>query len=169
MDLAEVTSALAPRLIAYLRARTGNRALAEDLPQDALVALVQAWRRHGPPDSPDAFVFAIAKRRAGRALARQAVLSPLDALWGKRDTGVAVDVAMEHREAVCAVLKAIRGLPRRDREVLLLSATGELSIADIAAVTETTPAAVKMRLSRVRQRLTAMQRETTHEQARAAK
>jgi RNA polymerase sigma-70 factor (ECF subfamily) len=82
---------------------------------------------------------------------------------------VAIDVALEHREAVDAVLKAIRGLPRRDREVLLLRATGELSSADIAAVTGTTPAAVKMRLSRVRQRLTAMQRETTHEQARATK
>lgn len=68
MDLAEVISGLAPRLIAYLCARTGNRALAEDLAQDALIALVQTWRRHGPPDSPDAFVFAIAKRRAGRAL-----------------------------------------------------------------------------------------------------
>lgn len=50
MDLEEVTTALAPRLLAYLCARTGNRALAEDLAQDALVALVQTWRRQGPPD-----------------------------------------------------------------------------------------------------------------------
>jgi RNA polymerase sigma factor (sigma-70 family) len=169
MDLEEVTTALAPRLLAYLCARTGNRALAEDLAQDALVALVQAWRRHGPPDSPDAFAFAIAKRRAWRALARRALLSPLDVLRGTRDAAVAVDLALEHREALDAVLRAIQALPRRDREVLLLRATGELCIADIAGVTGATAAAVKTRLSRARRRLAAIQRETTHEQARAVK
>ncbi|PYR36813.1 MAG: hypothetical protein DMF89_26945 [Acidobacteria bacterium] len=169
VDLAEVVAALAPRLLAYLRARTGNRALSEDLAQDALLALVQAWRRDGPPASPDAFVFAIAKRRAWRALARQAVLSSIQDLWVTPDAAVAVDVALEHREAVNAVLQAIRRLPRRDREVLLLSALGELRIADIAAVTGSTPAAVKMRLSRARQRLTSIRREQTHEQARVAK
>lgn len=169
MDLAEATAALAPRLLAYLYATTGNRALAEDLAQDALVALVQAWRRHGPPDSPDAFVFAIAKRRAWRARARRALLFPLEVLRSPRDPRVGVDVALEHREAAHAVLQAIRHLPRRDRDVLLLSATGELRIADIAAVTGATPAAVKMRLSRARQRLTAMQKEVTHEQTRVAK
>jgi RNA polymerase sigma factor (sigma-70 family) len=169
MDLAKVTADLAPRLLAYLYARTGNRALAEDLAQDALVALVQAWGRRGPPDSPAAFVFAIAKRRAWRALARQAVLSPLDALSGRRDAALAADVTLERRETVHAVLRAIRGLPRRDREVLLLSATGELRIADIATVTGATPAAVKMRLSRARQRLNAIQKGTTHEQTRVAR
>lgn len=165
MDLAEVTAALAPRLLAYLSATTGNRALAEDLAQDALVALVQTWQRRGCPDSPDAFVFAIAKRRAWRARARRALLSPLEVLHGARDPQVGVDVALEHRQAAHAVLQAIRHMPRRDREVLLLSATGELRIADIAAVTGATPAAVKMRLSRARQRLIALQREGNHEQA----
>lgn len=169
MDLAEVTAALAPRLLAYCYARTGNRALAEDVTQDALVALVHAWRRHGPPHSPDAFAFAIAKRRAWRALARLAVLSPLDALTGARDRVVAVDIALEHREAVRAVLQAMRTLPRRDSEVLLLRAAGELSIADIATIVGATPAAVKMRLSRARLRLTTIHRGTTHEQTRAAK
>lgn len=168
MDLEAVAAALAPRLLAYLTARTGSRSLAEDLAQDALVALVQCWRRRGPPHSPDAFVFAIAKRRAGRALARRALLAPLDTLLGRRHSAVAVDAVLEHRQALVAVLRDIRRLPRRDREVLLLSAVGELRMADIAAVTGASPAAVKMRLSRARHRLLSSHRGTTHEPARTA-
>lgn len=66
MDLEAVAAALAPRVLAYAWARTGSRSLAEDVAQDALTALVQCWRRRGPPESPAAFVFAIVKRRAGR-------------------------------------------------------------------------------------------------------
>jgi RNA polymerase sigma factor (sigma-70 family) len=168
MDLEAVAAALAPRLLAYLTARTGSRSLAEDVAQDALVALVQCWRRRGPPESPEAFAFAIAKRRAGRALARRALLAPIDALLGRRHTAVAVDAAMAHRQALAAVLRDIRRLPRRDRKVLLLSAAGELRIADIAAVTGASPAAVKMRLSRARRRLLTSHEGTANEPARTA-
>src|SRR5438874_9752056 len=64
VDLETAVAALAPRLVAYATGRTGCRSTAEDIAQDALVALVLRWRRFGPPESPDAFVFAIARRRA---------------------------------------------------------------------------------------------------------
>jgi len=47
-----------------------DRSLAEDVAQDARAALVHCWRRQSPPDSSEAFTFAIAKRRAGRAAGR---------------------------------------------------------------------------------------------------
>lgn len=166
MDLDAVAAALAPRLLAYLTARTGCRSMAEDVAQDALVALIQCWRRTGPPDSPDAFVFAIARRRAGRALARRALLAPIDTLLSWHHTGTAIDAAMEHRQNLDAALREIQRLSRRDREVLLLSAAGELSAADIAAVVGATPAAVKMRLSRARRRLLSLRQGTAHEPAR---
>ncbi|RPJ84180.1 MAG: hypothetical protein EHM13_05480, partial [Acidobacteria bacterium] len=63
MDLEQAVGDLTPRLLRYCLARTRNTALAEDVAHDALVALVQRWRRYGPPESVDAFVFAIARRR----------------------------------------------------------------------------------------------------------
>ena len=81
VDLEAVVTALAPRLIGYVFARTGCHGIAEDIAQDALTALVRRWRQQlGPPESPDAFAFAIGRRRAGRALARRALMAPIDAL-----------------------------------------------------------------------------------------
>ena len=162
MDLEATARGLAPRLLAYAFGRTGCRTISEDVAQDALVALVQCWHRSGPPDSPDAFVFAIAKRRAGRATARRALLAPLDAIFGRAHPNASVDVVHQQRAELKSVLQVIRRLPRRDREVLLLSAAGELRIAEIAAVTNATPAAVKMRLHRARRRLSELLPESTY-------
>jgi predicted RNA polymerase sigma factor len=78
VELDEVARALGPRLIGYALAGTGCLGAAEDVAQDALTALVRRWRQAGPPESPDAFVFAIARRRA-KTVARecQTFASPL--------------------------------------------------------------------------------------------
>src|SRR3954465_15456426 len=68
VDLETVAAALAPRLVAYATGRTGCRSTGQDIAQEALAALVLRWRRFGPPESPEAFVFAVARRRAGRAI-----------------------------------------------------------------------------------------------------
>jgi len=60
------------------------------------------------------------------------------------------------------VRSALRKLPRRDRETLLLRAVGELSFGEVAAVMGTTPAAVKMRITRARRRLAALLPEDLH-------
>ena len=56
MELEKAVEALAPGLLRYCMAVTGDRALAEDVSQEALAALVDRWRRRGAPDSVDAFV-----------------------------------------------------------------------------------------------------------------
>ena len=106
MDLDAAAAALAPRLIAYALARTACRATAEDIAQEALAALVRRWRRHGAPDSPDAFVFSIAKRRAGRANARRMLLAPLDAL---RSTAGA-EPSSEQAAGVSQINRALSGV-----------------------------------------------------------
>ena len=50
-------------------------------------------------------------------------------------------------------MQAIATLSRKDREVLLMRAAGEMSIEDIATALGTNGDAVKMRLHRARQRL----------------
>jgi len=49
MELEDVVAELAPGLLRYAKARTRSTELAEDVAQEALVALVARWRRFGPP------------------------------------------------------------------------------------------------------------------------
>jgi len=161
-DLDETARTLAPRLIAYALARTGCARTAEDIAQDALTALVRRWRQLGPPESADAYVFAIAKRRAGKAIVRRALLTPIDALRGVAGGEPGVDRSYEDRVELTLVMSAIDALPRPDREALLLRVVGELEFADIAVLLHTSPAAVKMRISRARRRLLASLPEHSH-------
>jgi RNA polymerase sigma-70 factor (ECF subfamily) len=162
VELEAVAAALAPRLTAYAMARTGSRETAEDIAQEALTALVRRWRTLGPPEQPDAFAFSIAKRRAGRANARRLLLAPLDILRERPgDTPSAEQLAVDRSE-LTVVLSAIRTLSRGDREAMLLRAVGRLGFDEIAAITKSTPAAVKMRISRARRTLTMRLPEQSH-------
>ena len=153
VDLETAVANLAPRLVAYATGRTGCRSTAEDIAQDALAALVMRWRRFGPPESPDAFVFAIAKRRAGRAVFRRALMKPLDFVNSARVSAVSSASSYERRAELQEVMRTMRRLRPADREVLLLRAAGDLSLEEIATVTRSSIAAVKMRLHRARVRL----------------
>lgn len=159
MELDAVARALAPRLIGYALARTGRLDTAEDVAQDALTALVRRWRQSGPPESPDAFAFAIARRRASRVVARRALTAPLDVIRGIAGTEPSAEHTSEHRAELVVVRSALRSLSRSDREALLLRSVGELSFEHIAAVVGASPAAVKMRISRARRRLAALVQE----------
>jgi RNA polymerase sigma factor (sigma-70 family) len=53
-----------PRLVARLARMLGDLDSAEELAQDALVAALEHWPRHGIPDNPAAWLMATAQRRA---------------------------------------------------------------------------------------------------------
>lgn len=156
VDLDETVGALAPRVFRYAAARLGDRSLAEEVAQDSLTALVRAWRGGGPPDSPEAFVFAIARRRAGRLIWRRRLWLPLDHASGARDTGPTPETQAVSRDQARQVRAALARLPGRDREALLMVALGELSMADAAAALGLSVSAVKMRVHRARARLIAL-------------
>ena len=162
MDLAEALQTLAPRLIAYGVARTGSLASAEDVAQEVLLALIRRWQQVGPPASPAAFVFAIAKRRVRRVLARRALMVPIEVLRDFAVRGPTVEDAYVTRTELRSVLSDLRALRRRDREALLLRAIGELSYEEVASVCGSSVAAVKMRVSRARRRLIGFQEEATN-------
>jgi len=119
MDLAEGIQTLAPRLIAYGLARTGSLPHAEDVAQEVLLALLRRWQKAGPPESPAAFVFAIARRRVRRILARRALMLPMDVLRGREARTPPVEDAYVTRTELRSALTDLRALPRRDREALL--------------------------------------------------
>jgi RNA polymerase sigma factor (sigma-70 family) len=153
MDLDGAVHDLAPRLLGYCLLRTGDRGLAEDLAQEALAALVHRWRRHGPPDSAAAFVFAIARRRAGRALFRRRLWLPLDDLRARPSPSVDPEARLLEDAERRRLTRALARLRPADREVLLLTAVAGLSLAETATAMKTGLSAAKMRAMRARTRL----------------
>jgi RNA polymerase sigma factor (sigma-70 family) len=156
VDLDTVVRDLAPRLLRYAIGRTDDRGLGEEVAQDALAALVQRWRRLGPPESPEAFAFAIARRRAQRSVVRRRLLVPLLQLQNRADS-----IPNPEDQAVSAaerrsVRAALRHLPRLDRDALLLVAAGELRTIDAARVLGISESALKMLSFRGRRRLAAL-------------
>lgn len=167
MDLDETVGALAPRVLRYAAARLGDRGLADEVAQESLTSLVRAWRGGGPPDSPEAFVFAIARRRVWRIIWRRRLWLPLDVAAGARDAGPTPETHAVDRDQARRVRAALARLSGRDREALLLVALGELTMADAAAALDLSVSAVKMRVHRARARLAA-QLEDGHDRARHA-
>ncbi len=153
MDLETTIRELAPQLLRYALGQTGDAALAEEVAQDALTALVQRWRRHGPPDCPAAFAFAVAKRRAFRAGLQRRLLQPIQALFDDASPLPGPEEQAAGRTDLGHTLAALRRLPGRDREALLLVAAGELGPAESARVLGISLSALKMRVHRARKRL----------------
>ncbi|MFO7693922.1 MAG: sigma-70 family RNA polymerase sigma factor [Vicinamibacterales bacterium] len=156
MDLDSVLHDLTPRLLRYLRARTGDGDLAEEIAQESLTALVQHWRRRGPPECPEAYVFAIARRGVVRGAIRQRLRVPLDLLFHHQDGRPTPERQVIGRSERDRVLAAIRRLSRREREALLLVVAADLDCARAAAALGVSVSAVKMRVLRARKHLAAM-------------
>jgi RNA polymerase sigma-70 factor (ECF subfamily) len=153
MQLEETVADLAPQLLRYCLARTESPSLAEDIAQEALTALVSRWRPIGPPDSPPAFVFTIAPRRAARAQSRLFLTAPLDALFAQPDRGPTPEEHTEFEEQLADVRRALLRLSSRERNALLLVSAGELRHSEAAAALGISESAVKMRVLRARNHL----------------
>jgi RNA polymerase sigma factor (sigma-70 family) len=153
VDLERTAREIAPRVLRYARMRTGDAALAEEITQESLTALVRRWRSAGPPDSPEAFTFSIARRRAGRAVVRRKLLVPIEQLLGARDGHPTPEDRLVQRGERARLLAGLARLRPGDREALLMIAVGRLSTRDAAQALGISASAVKMRTLRARERL----------------
>lgn len=159
MDLEGSLAELAPQLLRYALGRTGERALAEEVAQDALAALVSHWRRRGSPDSPAAFAFAVARRRAGRALLRRRLFVPLETILDGYPAQTSEESDTNSRIELRRTLKALRQLSGKDRHALLVAASGEQGPEESAHRAGLAPSTFRMRLLRARRRLRAILKE----------
>ena len=159
VDLEGTIAELAPRVLRYAIARVGDAGLAEEVAQDSLAALVRRCRNGSAPDSPEAFVFAIARRRSGRAIWRRRFWLPIEHAFSAHDTTPTPEARAIARAEVQRVRNALGRLSNRDREAILLVAAGEMSMADAASALGLSVPAVKMRVSRARARLAALLEE----------
>jgi RNA polymerase sigma-70 factor (ECF subfamily) len=156
VDLDGTIAELAPRVLRYAVARLGDPSLAEEVAQESLAALVRRCRNGTAPDSAEAFVFAVARRRAGRAAWRRRLWVPLEHAFGVRADSPTPEARAIAQSETRRVRAALSRLSHRDREAILLVAVGELTMRDAAAALGLSVSAVKMRLSRSRARLTAL-------------
>jgi len=153
VDLEGTVREIAPRVLRYARMRTGDASLAEEIAQESLTALVRRWRSSGPPDSPEAFTFSIARRRAGRAVVRRKLWVPIEHLLGARDGHPTPEDRLVVRSEHGRLLASLARLRPGDREALLMVAVGRLSTRDAAEALGVSASAVKMRTLRARERL----------------
>ena len=91
-----------------------------------------------------------------RAKWRHRLLVPLDLLVNGRHLGPDPEVVASSREDLGEVLAAMKRLPARDREALLLVVAGELNVGEAAEVLSISHSALKMRVHRARQRLSSL-------------
>lgn len=166
MELETAVRELAPQLLRYSLGRTGDAALAEEVAQDALAALVQRWRRHGPPECPAAFVFAVARRRAFRLTWQRRLLEPLSVLLEGASPSPGPEELATTRTDLARTLAALRRLPGPDREALLLVGAGDLGPTEGARVLGISVSALKMRVHRARKRLTQLLEENDGKEQR---
>jgi RNA polymerase sigma-70 factor (ECF subfamily) len=153
VDLEAALRDLAPRVIRYCTGHMGDPSLGEEIAQESLAALAKSWLTSGSPTNPDAFVFAIAKRRVRRALFRRSLLLPLEHLLNHRHPGPDPERAAIANDQRTRLRSAIRRLPHAEREALLLVISGGQTVHEAAVATGISNSAMKMRLMRARQRL----------------
>ena len=149
-DFRDFVRARSPALLGTAYALTGDRGLAEDLLQTALLKTYRHWREVGRSDRPEAYV--------RRVMANQRI-----SWWRRRRVaehgGTVPDRAgpspypVEDRDELW---RALQQLPPRTRAVLVLRYWEDLAEADVARILGCSVGSVKSQASRGLHRLRAV-------------
>jgi RNA polymerase sigma-70 factor, ECF subfamily len=130
-------------------ALTGDRALAEDLVQEAFLEAYRRWDRIGGYDQPGAWVRrVVANMSVSTFRRRRGELRMLARLGARRER-----VVPELSPATLAFWQAVRSLPKRQAQVAALFYLEDRPIADIAPILEMAEGTVKKHLHDARKSL----------------
>ena len=144
--------AFIPRLRRYARALAGDRAAADDLVQDTLeraLAKFHLWKRG---TDLRAWLFTIMHNVYVNKLRARRELSSLDDEALELPVRAAHDAVLEARD----LERALRRLPAKQREVLLLVVLEDMTYEQAARTLEVPIGTVMSRLSRAREKLRGM-------------
>lgn len=149
-------------LVCRVLGRAGRGHLAEDISQDALLAVLRSLPRYEPqiPSRFGAWVLTIAARTALSEIRRRRELAPMIEIAD--DDAPAPDRRAEGRDLERAVSIAVDGLSPEFRAAFVLRAYHELGYAEIAAALGIDIGTVKSRLWRARAQLQAALDEVRH-------
>lgn len=156
----------APRLIAGLTRLVRDVGLAEELAQDALVAAVEQWPQDGVPDTPGAWLMAIAKRRGIDQIRRAQLISKKHELLGSDPDALQperVDLAEKLDGSVgddvlrLMFIACHPVLPSESRAALTLKLLGGLTTPEIARAFLVPEPTVAQRIVRAKKTLTEAQ------------
>jgi len=151
VDLETNLHTLAPGLLRFCIGMMGSTTEGEDLAQESLAALVRFWKISGPPNSPAAFVYSVARRQAGRFRRRWKRFLPLN--WDGTQSEPCIDAEAGYfdRQRAQQALVLLKKLPRQQKEALLITLNSDLSVEEAAQALEISVSAYKMRVHRARQ------------------
>jgi predicted RNA polymerase sigma factor len=144
------------RLVAFLAARCGDVAAAQDALGEALVAALETWPRAGVPERPEAWLLVAARRRLVDGARHARVASAAVPDLRASDLGAAADAAdgtfPDERLGLLFVC-AHPAIDPAARTPLMLQTVLGLDAARIASAFLVAPAAMAQRLVRVKARL----------------
>ncbi|MFJ4467884.1 RNA polymerase sigma factor [Streptomyces sp. NPDC089424] len=134
----------------YVRGMVGSPHLADDLAQEAWVAVVRGLPRLRQPERFAPWLFTIARRAVAEHLrqAYKAAETPVEEAGA-----VAADDSLDDVLTAMQVEAGLGGLPPLEREVLILFHLQDLPLAACAEVLGVPPGTVKSRLHRARRML----------------
>jgi RNA polymerase sigma-70 factor (ECF subfamily) len=144
------------RLVAQLAARTRDVAAAEDALGDAFAAALRAWQTTGPPDNPEAWLFAAAKRKLIDSVRRAQTASDN----AREVERIAEEIETEMQEAPLPDRRlglmfacAHPAIEPAARTALMLQTVLGLSGERIAAAYLVEPSAMSQRLVRAKRKI----------------
>ncbi|HME38588.1 MAG TPA: sigma-70 family RNA polymerase sigma factor [Steroidobacteraceae bacterium] len=142
------------RVWRYLERNVGNHATADELMQEVWFAVARDAARYEPTAKFTTWLFTIAHNRmidSIRASRRQTSLDTLG--YEAEDSSPGPLAETVARDQAGALIRAFEKLPGEQREAFLLQIEGDLSVEEIAAVTESSFETTKSRLRYARTKL----------------
>jgi RNA polymerase sigma-70 factor (ECF subfamily) len=145
----------ADRLYWYALGRTASDAIADDVVSETMIAAIEGLRRFDPTKGSFAsWLFTIAARRvADRERSHRRFWRAAMRWWYPPEPLDDSAEIVQRNDEARRVRQALADLSHDDRELILLRYGAELTSQQIADILDLTPGAVRMRLSRLRERL----------------
>ncbi len=145
------------KLVAYLAARWGDVAAAEDALSDAFAAALARWPREGCPENPEAWLLTVARRKLIDAARRQREDAHTDELeLMAAENGAACDALPDEipdRRLALLFACAHPAIDEAVRAPLMLQVVLGLEAAQVASAFLVSPAAMAQRLVRAKTKI----------------
>ncbi len=138
-----------PRMVAVAYAISGSRWAAEELAQEACLRAYKSWDAVSGYDKPGAWLRRVTINLANSLLRRR--ISEMKAL--ERYAVGGVEPLDSHPVEEQSFWDEVKGLPQRQREVIVLHYVDDMSTSDIAEVLDISESSVRTHMQRGRDML----------------